>query len=79
MSFSFRPNPPDKQDYSIMYKDIVIGNLYWKLNHPKPEDKVAIIRNLHGNIGLCSNEQQAIIMIIKWEKEHEEPVNPVHA
>lgn len=74
MNFSFRPRSPTEQDdFDVLYGDEVIGTFFWKRNHPKPEDKVAIVRAACGPIGIVPNEKLATTWFFSKHLEAESP------
>lgn len=67
--FEFQPISKFNADnFDILFNKVPIGTLYWKRNHPRPEDKVAIIHDLNGNVAIVQNEKQAIEKIVKWNQ-----------
>jgi hypothetical protein len=74
LPFSFQPLKPTSQDdYNILFDGEVVGTFFWKKNHPRPTDKVAIVRNLVGDVAIVPNETHAIQWIIKTWKEYGDP------
>jgi hypothetical protein len=66
MSFSFRPiSKTDPDNFDVMFNTEVVGTFSWKRNHPKPEDKVAIVHALTGEVGIFPNEQEACQWLVK--------------
>ncbi len=62
----FRPLTPTSQDdFNVFIQGHNVGTFFWKRNHPKPEDKVCVVRDLDGNVFVGQNETQAITWFIK--------------
>lgn len=71
--FKFEPVTPTTQDdFNILWKDKPIGVFHWKRNHPRPEDKVAVVRNLAGDIAVRPNEQAAQEWLLAKAVENKE-------
>jgi hypothetical protein len=67
MDIRFEPITKLNQDeFNILENGVPIGTFFWKRNHPKPGDKMAIVRDLEENVFLCANESQAIAWLKKY-------------
>lgn len=67
MSFSFKPRTPTEQDdFDIYFKNELIDTFFWKRNHPKPTDKVAIVRDFNENVAIVPDERSACVKIALW-------------
>lgn len=69
----FEPLTKTSQDeFNIIEDDKIIGTFYWKRNHPKPNDKVGIVRDLDGGVAIVPNEHDAVA----WLKKCPNTVSP---
>lgn len=74
MAFSFRPKTPTAQDdFDILWNNELVGSLWWKRNHPKPNDKVAVVRNVHGDVAVRPNERLAQEWLLQTAVSLSEP------
>ncbi len=63
MGIEFRPlSKTDPDNYDILYDGVAIGTFFWKRNHPRPADKVAVVHSLSGRVAIVPDENGAI----KW-------------
>lgn len=62
-------HPTSQNDFTIQINGEEVGTFWWKRNHPKPDDKVAVVRNLAGDPFICQNEDQAI----RWLLANNQP------
>lgn len=57
---NFEPvSKTDQDNFIIQINGVDVGTLWWKRNHPRPEDKVAVTRDLIGNVFISKNESLA--------------------
>jgi hypothetical protein len=66
MSFSFRPiSKTDPDNFDILFNSVPVGTFMWKRNHPKPEDRVAVIHALTGEVAIVPSENEACQWLVK--------------
>ncbi len=58
---SFRPATKTSQDdFDVLIDNVVVGTLWKKRNHPKPNDIVLVFRSLEGDVSIHPNETSGV-------------------